>query len=88
MDVATEPSVLQVAPKQNRFALTGCFCGLRPKRCVVVIRDGMCDNRERELWHPRNSGNSAGSLDEPVGHDPRCRDSGLLDGDCVVQTAR
>jgi hypothetical protein len=79
---------IMLRSQQNRLTLTDCFYGLGPKRCIVIIRDGVCDNRERKLWHPRYSGNGEGSSDEAVGDDRGCRDPGLLDGDRVVQTAR
>src|SRR5713226_2997190 len=74
--------------KQNRGTLAGGLSSLHPKSRLSVICNRMPDDRKRKLRHAPHSSHSPGCRGEAVGDDRRGGDSGLLDRDCIVQTAR
>ena len=68
-------------------ALGDRLLGFDPQHGILVVADGVGDDREGEGGHAGGAGHGVGGGGEAVGHDGGGGDAGFVGGDGVMQTA-
>ena len=73
--------------RQNRYALRNRLPGLGAQNGIVVVADGVRNDRVKKAGYAGGAGHGVGGGGEAVGHDGGGGEAGFVGGDGVMQTA-